>query len=577
MKTQNISKQKGILRSLIVYLGGAWVLIEALNFLIDKYYWNSVVLDVLILVIIFGLPALVIFLLNDGKFTWRAIILHSVNVLLMLSVVIFSIARPGRLDSRQIRLIKFQANQIKMAQNIRALAVLPFSNYTGDLENEAVILGMHDGLINALSRIGGIRVISKTSTLAYANSEKTVREIASDLDVDALIEASVLRVDQGISISVKLVNAIPEQQLWLKTFESPKEDFFSIYNEIVERIANQIQIALISEENSHIENPVQVNPEAYKAYLTGVYHNENPTNKSWFELALENFNRSLALDSMYAPTYAGIAFAWIAALQNRRVTVAEAIPEIYSNNMRALSIDPNYSEAHYINALISAQSEWDWKKSEAAFRKAIESNPNHVLSHAHYGHFLMWHLRFEEAFNELETALDLDPKNPIVLSLYSVARVHHGDLDEALQLQQQLRELQPQRSGLTRIEDAVYYLKGDLKKSMIAIEDNFRTRIRDFERVKYTFETAGYKDAMKELADQLQEKTHVQSLIIAILYNRAGLEDEAIRWLERGYDVHDPGMPYAFLPIQFQNIRSDPRYRALAEKMNLPISELLSN
>src|SRR5210317_896540 len=122
MKTQNISKQKGILRSLIVYLGGAWVLIEALNFLIDKYYWNSVVLDVLILVIIFGLPALVIFLLNDGKFTRRAIILHSVNVLLMLSVVIFSIARPGRLDSRQIRLFKFQANQIKMAQNIRALA-----------------------------------------------------------------------------------------------------------------------------------------------------------------------------------------------------------------------------------------------------------------------------------------------------------------------------------------------------------------------------------------------------------------------------------------------------------------------
>jgi TolB-like protein len=489
----------------------------------------------------------------------------------MFSVVFFSIAKPGRLDPQQTRLINCQANQTKMAKNIRALAVLPFSNYTGDEENESVILGMHDGLINALGSIGALRVISKTSTLPYANTEKTVNEIAFDLDVDALIEASVLRVDEGISISVKLINAVPEQQLWSRTFESTQDDFFSIYNEIVNRIAKQIQIALSSEEISSLENAVQVNPEAYKAYLNGVYHSENIINKQGFELALKNFSRSLALDSMFAPTYAGIAFAWIAALQGRMVTVAEAIPKIYSNNMKALSIDPNYSEAHYINALISAQSEWDWKKSEAAFRKAIEGNPNHVLSHAHYSHILMWQLRFEEAFNELEIALDLDPKNPMVLGLYAVVRLHHGDLDEALQLRQKLRELQPQRSGLSRVEEAIYYYKGDLEKSMIALEDNFGTKIRDFERVKNTFETAGYKSAMKELAEQLQEWIHVQPLFIAKFYNRAGMEEEAISWLERGYEVHDPDMPYAFLGTGSKNLRSDPRVRAIADKMNLPI------
>ena len=575
MKGESTTKQKGIVRSLFVYLGGAWVVIEALNFLIDKYYWNSVVLDVLILMIIFGLPALVIFLLFDGKFTRKAIIMHSVNIAIMFSVVFFSIARPGRLDPRQIRLINFQSNQAKMAQNIRALAVLPFSNYTGDTENESVILGMHDALINELGRIGAIRVISKTSTLPLKNTEKTVKEIASDLDVDALIEASVLRVDQGIQISVKLINAMPEQQLWSKTFESPQEDFLALYNDIVIRISDQIQIALTSDEIYALENSGQVNPEAYKAYLNGVYHSET-LNERGFELALESFKKSLALDSMYAPTYAGIAFAWIAGLQMRYVTVAEAIPEIYNNNMKALLIDPEYPEAHYIGALMSLQGEWDWKKSEEAFRKAIKGNPNHVLSHAYYSHLLMQQLRFEEAFEELETAVALDPKNPLVLSLYAVVSMHHGDLDKALELLQQAKELQQRPSGLNRLIEAIYFAKGNYEESVNEIGEIYGDMIKDFGKVNAIFNMEGYKPAMNELALQLQELSHLQSLHIALFYNRAGMEDEAISWIERGYEMHDPDMPYAFLPAELQNLRSDPRYRDLAEKMNLPIPEALS-
>jgi len=569
--TRNL-RQKDILKHLFVYLGSAWVVIEALNFLIDKYYWNSGVLDILILVIIFGLPAMVIFLWFDRRFTRKAFILHSVNLAIMVSVIGISLARPGSLDPNQIRLFKFKEDQRKLAEKVRALAVLPFSNYTGDDSNKTVILGMHDALINELGRISAIRVISKTSTLPYARTGKSVKEIASDLNVDALIEASVLNVDGGINITVKMINATPEQQLWSRTFESDKENFLGLYSRIVKEIASQINIALSPGEVSYIESDRIVDPEAHKAYLQGMYYVETLTERG-FNLAVENFNRSMALDSLYAPAYAGKAFAWMAAVQMRYVTVAEGIPKIYSNNLKALTLDPDYPEGQYINALMSMQGEWNWEKSSAAFKKSIASNPNHALSHAYYGHLLMFRRRFDEAIKELETAISLDPYNGLVYGLYSVVLWHYGDLEGAMEMSAKADELNPlgNKNGLRRVQESASFMDGDLDRSMELLEFLYGDIISDFGRVASTYETKDYQSAMIELAEQLKEQSHLQSLIIAWFYNRAGMEKETIDWLERGYEMHDPDMPYAFLPLEFRNLISNSRYQALAEKMKLPL------
>jgi len=561
-------EQKNIGRILFVYLGSAWVFIEALNFLVDKYYWNSRVLDILILLIIFGLPATVIFQWFNRKFTRKAIVFQSLNLVIALSVISFSLIHPNRVNPRQIRLIKFKNEQKKLAESVRALAILPFSNFTGEESNTSLVAGLHDALIGEFGQIGAIRVMSRTSTLPYANSQKTVKSIASELNVDAILETSVLSVDKGIRIQVKLINAVPEVQLWSRTFDTELDNIMGLYNDIISNIASQIHLALLPDEAINLQESSLVNPEAYKAYLEGVFQSEKLT-ESGFELSLLSFERSLELDSMFAPAYAGIAFAWIGALQMGHVSVTEAIPQIYKNNQSALNLDSNFPEAQYIKALMSLQGEWDWEKSEIAFQKAIELNPNHILSHAYYSHLLLILKRIDEALAEMEIALELDPNNSLVLSLYAVVLWHHGELDQALELATRSFEINSDRLVFT-ILHATHYLKGDLDASMEILELDYGDDLDNFDSVIKEYEEVSYESAMVKLAGLLQERTPRKHLQIAILLNRGGMHDAAINWLEKGVENHDTGMPYAFIPAELDNLRDDPRYEALAQKMNLP-------
>ncbi len=570
METNAHRNRKSIARGLFVYLGSAWVFIEALNFLIDKYYWNSRVLDILIILVIFGLPAMLIYLWFNNKFPTKAIILHSVNLVIALTVITLGLIKPNLIDPSQIRLLKFQDQQEKLAISVRSLAILPFSNYTETKNQESLVAGLHDALIGEFGQIGGIRVISKTSTLPYANSQKTIREIASELKVDAIIETSVLSLDRGIRIQVKLINASPEMQLWTRNFDSSIDNVMDLYNQIVKNIANEIHLALTPHEKSSLENAQLVNPEAYRAYLEGKFQSELLT-ESGFQNALKSFQRSLEVDSTFAPAYGGMAFAWIGALQMRHVPVAQAIPEIYKNNLRALALDPDYPEAQYINGLMSFQAEWDWQKSEAAFRKAIEGNPNHVLSHAFFSHVLLTQKRFEEAFEEIDKAVDLDPGNPLVLSLYGVILWHHGDLDRAIEVAKTVQEMNAFSPLLYVILDASYYHQGDYRGSIEVMERRYGNDLDGFKEVAVAFDRDGYQTAMKRLAELLRDQTQTYAFYIALYYNRAGMVDEAIRWLQIVIENHDPDASYAFLPQEFSNLRADPRYIALARKMNLPI------
>ena len=564
------NRKKNIGRSLVVYLGSAWVFIEALNFLIDKYYWNSGVLDILILLIIFGLPAMFIYLWFDRKFTKKAIILHSVNIVITLAVISFSIINPNRINPSQIRLINFQNEQKKLAGSVRSLAILPFSNITGTEDNVPLVSGLHDALISEFGQIGGIRVISTTSTLAYANSQKSVKSIASELKVDAIIETSVLSVDNGIRIQVKLINAVPELVLWTQTFDSRLDNIMGLYGQIISNIAKQIHLALSPDEQNVLGNSELVNPEAYKAYLEGNYQSKRLSAEG-FQLALENYQRSFDLDSTYAPAYAGMAFAWIAGLQMRQASVTEAIPQIYNNNLKALLLDPNHPEAHYNEALMSFQGEWDWSKSEAAFRKAIALDPSHVLAHAYFGHLLLIEKRFDEAIHELDLALDMDPKNHLVLSLYAVVLWHYGEVDQAVELAKKTLDINPDNGLIYIILESVNFQKGDFAASMEMLKIKHERELEDFDSVIKEYEGNGYESAIIKLIEELQEQTMVQSLNIALYYNRVGKYEEAISWMEKAYTNHDPDMPYAFLPAELNNLKSDPRYAALAQKMKLPL------
>ena len=178
--------------------------IEVINFLIDKYNWDTEVLDVIILLVIFGLPASVIYEWFYRRFTRNAIILQLLNGLIAISVISYDLIIPNSINPTQLRLLRFKDNQKNLAEAIKSIAILPFSNYSRDSSQVYLAAGMHDALISELGQVGAIRVVSKTSTLRYENSQKTIQEIAAELKVDAIIEASILSADESIRIQLKL-------------------------------------------------------------------------------------------------------------------------------------------------------------------------------------------------------------------------------------------------------------------------------------------------------------------------------------------------------------------------------------
>ncbi len=230
-------------------------------------------------------------------------------------------------------------------KTIESLAVLPFDNLTGDSDQQFMLAGLHDNLITTLSQITSLRIISRTSTLQYQIKDKSTPDIARELGVDALLEASIIKFGDSVRINVQLVQAFPkEQHLWAEIFDWPLNNILNLYNQITQNIATKIDLSLTPREQTQLSNSRLVNPDAYGEYLKGQFHAE----MFGLENALYHFQRSLQIDSSFAPAYAGIAFVWIVKWQFNQAAASEAVPKIYSFNQKALDLDEDYPESLYI-------------------------------------------------------------------------------------------------------------------------------------------------------------------------------------------------------------------------------------
>lgn len=462
-------------------------------------------------------------------------------------------------------------------EKVESLAVLPFDNLTGDPGLEYIVAGMHDNLITSLSKLSSLRVISKTSTLKYKDRNKSTPEIATELDVDAIVEASVSRAGDSVMINVQLVKAFPrEKHLWANIYNSSFENILLMFSEVTQNITENIDISLTPAEKQRLNDPQKVHPDAYKAHLNGMFHAEQ-LSLSGTDQALGYFEKSLEIDPNFAPAYAGIAFAWIVKLQMRMASVGEAVPKIYENNQKALELDRNYDESNYIKALMSAQGEWNWEKSEQAFKRAIAENPNHALAHAYYSHVLAMLKRREEAFNACETALKLDPNNDLIMALCVGPYNGAGRIEEANELARKAYAINPNSNLNQGLMREVYAQAGNYEKAFQILESNFKNDSMFQAVVKPEFVNNGYYAALGKLAEIMEERSkdsQMNAFGIAFFYTQAGKYDKAIEWFEIAYQVHDPDMPYAFILPQTEVLKTDPayssRFKALADKMNLP-------
>ena len=463
------------------------------------------------------------------------------------------------------------------AEAIDSIAVLPLENLTGDAGQDYFVDGVTDELIGHLGQISGLqRVISRQSVMRYKESDKSLSEIARELNVDAVVEGSVHQAGENVRIRVQLIDALPEEQgLWGQTYERAKTDVLVMYSEMARAIADEIQVKLTAQEETRLASTRKVNPQAYDAYLKGHFHWGKLTPKD-MEMAMQYFELARKEDPSFALAYAGIANVWGTYALFGLLPTHEASPKAIAAAEKALELDNTLAEVHFVFAAVKTWLEWDWEAAEIAYRKAIELNPNYPDVRAYYSHFLFSMQRPDEAMFQIERTMELDPFNPLFQSLYGVDFMFMRRYDEAIEQFQKALKTVPNHGAALDALGLVFHQKRMYEKSLeqrtayyasMGFEEGVKALTRGYEKAGYT----GAMNSAAEVWEELSQATYVLPWLIAELYAYAGNKDKALDWLEKGFEVGDPNMPYVgVLPHFVDLLRDEPRYQDLLRKMNLP-------
>jgi len=458
------------------------------------------------------------------------------------------------------------------AGDIQSLVVLPFDNFTGDEGLEYFVSGMHSSLIGDMGKIGGLRVISTTSSNSYKNVDMSVPEIASELNVEAIVEAQVMCLGDSICVQFRLISVFPEEeQIWIAEYKEEKSQILNLYNRVTKQIANEVMIELTVDEESLLAQFRTVDKDAYDAYLRGRSYWDDLSMESLTK-ALDYLNLAVDKDTGWAAPYAGIAQVWAGLAQMGFATHEIAGPKIFENLNKALELDPDFADSHFISAIIAVWTEWNWRKGEKEFIRALAINPNDALSRVYYAHLLMILQRPEEARMQGQLAVDLDPLNPLVLSLYAVILNYVDDMQTALAYLEKALTMDPEdyfannimefsAMGCEEYEKAIEALKIYLPVHGIATND--------MERI---FNEQGFEPAYEETLNMMEiasQKGMYSPADLAMRFLISGYHEKGMDYYETGFEMHDPNMPYISTFANDNYINSNPRLITILKKMDL--------
>ena len=458
---------------------------------------------------------------------------------------------------------------------IRSLAVLPLESLSKDASQDYFADGMTDELISDLGQISALRVISRTSVMAYKHARKPLPQIARELNVDAVVEGTVLRSGDQVRIAAQLIEASSDKHLWSQSYEGELRDTLALQNRVARAIADQIRINLNSQEQAALKNVRVVNPEAYESYLKGRYF-WNKRTADGLKVALAYFNEAIDEDPKYAPSYSGLAdtYALLGDWQYAAMTPKEALPKAKAAAIKALELDSTLGEAHTSLGYALRAFDWDFDSAAKEFRRAIELNPSYATAH-HWNAMNLGLLgRPKEALVEMRTAENLDPLSLIINSDLAEFLLLTHSYDESIKQSRKVIEMDPTfATGHKQLGDA-YLLEQMDKEAVAELQQAVRLSgsspicIADLARAYVA--SGKLNEAVKLLSDL--EKSSNASLTnapqIAMIYASMRDNEQAMNWLERAYE--ERFNPSILLRSGFGPLRSDPRFEDFLHRVGLP-------
>ena len=462
-------------------------------------------------------------------------------------------------------------------RRIESLAVLPLANLSGDPQQEYFADGMTEELITNLAQIGALRVSSRTSAMRYKGTQRSVPEIARELNVDAVVEGSVLRVRDRVRITAQLVQAPTDKHLWASSYERDLRDVLALQGEVARAIAGEIGVRLTPQERSRLAEKKTVNPEAYQAYLKGRYH--------WFrgtapdaQKSLDYFQQSVAKQPDYALAHAGIADAYeqMAGSAYGVLSPKEAFPKAKVAAMRAVELDSTLAEPYVSLGWSSFVFDRDWTTAENQFQRALRLNPNYPAAHQTYGAFLSEMGRFDEGIREAKRGQELDP-----LSLrgnFDVGFFLHNARrdDEAIPWFRRVLDMDSSflrahwGLGLALVQKRGYdEAIAELRKA-VELPGSGPAQLGS---LGYAYAVAGRRAEALEIVEKLKERSkkhYVPPATVSIVFSGLGEKDEALTWLEKANEERDPWVAQLKVQPMFDSLRPDPRFQDLLRRVGLP-------
>ena len=460
---------------------------------------------------------------------------------------------------------------------VRSLAVLPLENLSPGPDDDFFADGMTDALITTLAQLRALRVISRTSVMRYKGARQPLPEIAQALNVDAIVEGTVLRSHGRVRIAAQLIHAASDTHLWAKQYESDLRDILTLQSDVARSIADEIQVQVSPQERTRLARSRPVDPAAYEAFLKGrhLWYRRSP---DALTRSVELLQHAIALDPGHALAYAGLAdaYATIGWDLFGLSAPSESFPKARHAARQALDLDPNCAEAHAALGWTAAGFDWDWTTAERELRHAIELKPQYGPVHIWYSHFLRALDRTEESLAESRRALECDPLG-LVLNMHMGWHLHYSrEHQKAVEQCRKTLELDPTFIPAHMFLGQAHEESGEFAKAIAAFEQCVELSRRHppyLAELGHAFAVSGRNaDALKVL-DELKEmssRRYVAARGIAEIHIGLGDVDTAFSWLERAFEQRNGWLIHIRENPRYDRLRSDPRYLDLVRRMNFP-------
>jgi TolB-like protein len=460
------------------------------------------------------------------------------------------------------------------AGQIHSLAVLPLENLSGDPSQDFFADAMTDELITTLGQISALRVISRTSVMQYKGVHKPLPQIARELNVDAVLEAAVVRSGDQVRITPQLIRASNEKTLCVHEYVGDLRHVLGLQNQVARAIAEQVRVQLTPEQNAILAGSHVVDAQAQELYWTGHFLARNETIDR-LQRAIVVFQQAIDRQPDYAQAYAGLSHAYVRLGHNLGLRPEIAFPQAKTAALKALRLDDRLAEAHSDLANVRFLYDWDFTGAEMEFRRAVALNPNSVQAQLNYADFLNAMGRADEAVARAQGARQLDPESAEAVG-YGLTQLYWARrYDEAIEVSRKSVEVEPNSArghfwlGLAleqkhEFPEAIRELERALRLSGNQRPGGFLAHAKAL-----SGDTAG---ARKILADfeRFSQREYVSPWWPAIVYPAFGDKEKAFYWLEKCYKGREHDLVFSKVWPMFDPLRSDPRYKDLMRRVGLP-------